>query len=106
MRSFDQTRILLHVLPAADLKGHKRAPTVLMGPGWGQLGSTDQNSQFEPASGVVGIGPLRRNGFNVLTWDPRGFGGSGGTAEVDSPSSSRGRQRRPLTSLRGAFPGT
>jgi ABC-2 type transport system ATP-binding protein len=85
VRSFDQTRILVHFFPAAGLKGHKRAPTLLMGPGWGQLGSTDPNSKTEPASGVAGIGPLRRNGYNVLTWDPRGFGGSGGTAEVDSP---------------------
>jgi ABC-2 type transport system ATP-binding protein len=85
VRSFDQTRILVHFFPAAGLKGRKRAPTVLMGPGWGQLGSTDPNSKTEPASGVAGIGPLRRNGYNVLTWDPRGFGGSGGTAEVDSP---------------------
>lgn len=85
VRSFDKTRILVHFFPAAGLKAHKRAPTVLMGPGWGQLGSTDPNSKTEPASGVVGIGPLRRHGYNVLTWDPRGFGGSGGTVEVDSP---------------------
>ena len=34
--------------------------------------------------GQVGLGPLRRAGFNVLTWDSRGFGESGGTVEVDS----------------------
>jgi ABC-2 type transport system ATP-binding protein len=58
---------------------------VLMGPGWGQLGSTDQNSKTQPALGVIGIGVLRHHGYNVLTWDPRGFGGSGGRVEVDSP---------------------
>lgn len=85
VRSFDGTRILVHFFPAAGLKAHHRAPTVLMGPGWGQLGSTDQNSKTSTAGGVIGIGVLRHHGYNVLTWDPRGFGSSGGTAEVDSP---------------------
>jgi ABC-2 type transport system ATP-binding protein len=85
VRSFDGTKILVHFFPAAGLKAHHRAPTVLMGPGWGQLGSTDENSKTSTAGGVVGIGVLRAHGYNVLTWDPRGFGGSGGTAEVDSP---------------------
>ncbi len=31
------------------------------------------------------MGTLRRAGFNVVTWDPRGFGKSEGTVEVDSP---------------------
>ncbi len=85
VRSFDGTRILVHFFPAAGLKRHQRVPTVLLGPGWGQLGSTDQNSKTSPAGGVIGIGVLRHRGYNVLTWDPRGFGGSGGTVEVDSP---------------------
>jgi ABC-2 type transport system ATP-binding protein len=85
VRSFDGTRILVHFFPAAGLKPHHRAPTVLMGPGWGQLGSTDENSKTSTAGGVIGIGVLRHRGYNVLTWDPRGFGGSAGTAEVDSP---------------------
>ena len=31
------------------------------------------------------MGVFRRAGYNVLTWDPRGFGQSGGTVQVDSP---------------------
>ncbi len=85
VRSFDGTEILVHFFPAAGLKPHHRVPTVLMGPGWGQLGSTDQNSKTSAAGGVIGIGVLRHHGYNVLTWDPRGFGGSGGTVQVDSP---------------------
>jgi ABC-2 type transport system ATP-binding protein len=85
VRSFDGTKILVHFFSAAGPKSHKRVPTVLMGPGWGQLGSKDQNSKTAAALGVIGIGVLRRDGYNVLTWDPRGFGGSGGRAEVDSP---------------------
>jgi ABC-2 type transport system ATP-binding protein len=85
VRSFDGTKILVHFFPAAGLKAHQRVPTVLMGPGWGQLGSTDQNSKTSAAGGTIGIGVLRHHGYNVLTWDPRGFGDSGGTVEVDSP---------------------
>ncbi len=70
---------------AAGPKAHHRAPTVLKGPGWGQLGSTDQNSKASTSGGVIGNGALRRHGYNVLTWDPRGFGGLGGTAKIDSP---------------------
>ena len=32
---------------------------------------------------TVGAAPLRKAGFNVLTWDSRGFGQSGGTVTVD-----------------------
>jgi ABC-2 type transport system ATP-binding protein len=85
VRTFDGTKILVHFFAAAGLKAHHRAPTVLMGPGWGQLGSTDPNSKTSTDGGQIGIGALRHHGYNVLTWDPRGFGGSGGTAEVDSP---------------------
>jgi ABC-2 type transport system ATP-binding protein len=36
------------------------------------------------ATGNPGVGTLRRAGYNVLTWDPRGFGDSGDMARVDS----------------------
>ncbi|MCW2989592.1 MAG: X-Pro dipeptidyl-peptidase, partial [Solirubrobacterales bacterium] len=39
----------------------------------------------DPGTGIVGVGPLRKAGFNVLTWDPRGFGKSGGQVSVDGP---------------------
>ena len=32
----------------------------------------------------LGLGDLRNDGYNVLTWDSRGFGGSGGTSMFDS----------------------
>jgi ABC-2 type transport system ATP-binding protein len=83
--SFDGTSLVVHFFPAAHLKKGQRVPTVLVGPGWGQNGQTDDNSKTAPGAGVVGLGALRRAGYNVLTWDPRGFGGSTGTVEVDSP---------------------
>ncbi len=51
VRSFDGTRIFVHFFAAAGPKAHHRAPTVLKGPGWGQLGSTDQNSRPRPRVG-------------------------------------------------------
>jgi ABC-2 type transport system ATP-binding protein len=85
VRSFDQTAINMHFFPADGLAPGKRAPTVLVGPGWSMAGDTDENSSSEELFGGVGVGPLRKAGYNVLTWDPRGFGKSGGSVEVDSP---------------------
>lgn len=83
--SFDGTRLTVHFFPAAGLAGGHRAPTVLVGPGWGSPGDTNPESPTVPTAGSIGLGPLRHAGYNVLTWDPRGFGTSGGTVEVDSP---------------------
>ena len=55
-----------------------------MGPGWSLPGDTDTNG-----NGMLGgssIKDLVNSGYNVLTWDPRGFGQSTGRAEVDSPA--------------------
>ncbi len=81
--SFDGTTIRLHWFPVS-LPDGGRAPTVLMGPGWSLPGDTDTTGP-----GVLGdipIKDLHQAGYNVLTWDPRGFGSSGGNAEVDSPN--------------------
>ncbi|HEU4979480.1 MAG TPA: CocE/NonD family hydrolase [Solirubrobacteraceae bacterium] len=83
--SFDGTAIALHFFPAAGLAPGAKAPTVLFGPGWGSGGDTNDESATDTGTGIVGVGPLRNAGYNVLTWDPRGFGSSGGTVEVDSP---------------------
>jgi ABC-2 type transport system ATP-binding protein len=58
---------------------------VLEGHGWGGSRDTNEDSASDETTGNVGLGPLRNAGFNVLTWDARGFGSSGGTVEVDSP---------------------
>src|SRR5262249_41942544 len=79
LTSFDGTTIRLHWFPVGS---EAPAPTVLMGPGWSAAGDTDTT-----ATGLLGaltIGSLRDAGYNVVTWDPRGFGRSAGTAQVDS----------------------
>src|ERR687895_963383 len=81
--SFDGTPIHVSLHPAQGLDPGERAPTILQTHGWG--GSRDRNpdSPSDEDTGNVGTGPLTRAGFNVLTWDSRGFGESGGIVQVD-----------------------
>ena len=78
--SFDGTRIRAHWFPVGSPTAP--SPTVLMGPGWGMAGDTDVDAVG--VLGAVTIATLRNAGYNVLTWDPRGFGASTGQATVDS----------------------
>jgi ABC-2 type transport system ATP-binding protein len=73
--SFDGTPIVGHWFPNPNLAPGQRAPVVLNGPGWASPGADD------PSKGV--IKQLLDQGYNVLTWDPRGFGQSGGLATID-----------------------
>src|SRR5690242_6963220 len=82
--SFDGTKIALSFFPAEGLPAGQRAPTILEGHGWGSSRDTNESSTSTEALGQVGLGPLRKAGFNVLTWDARGWGQSGGRIEVDS----------------------
>ncbi len=51
------------------------------------MGSSGDTDTAEAGiQGGLGIAQLWHGGFNVLTWDPRGFGRSSGAAEVDSPN--------------------
>ncbi len=81
--SFDGTAIAAHFYPAAGLGPGKRAPTVLVGPGWATVGDTSPDANLGDR---IGTSNLRNDGFNVVTWDPRGFGASGGVATFDSPA--------------------
>ena len=83
VRSFDGTELAVTFHPAAGLKPGKRAPTILQTHGWGGRRERSPDAPSGESSGNVGTGPLRRAGFNVLTWDSRGFGESGGTVTVD-----------------------
>lgn len=85
VRSFDGTPIVTHFFPAEGLAAGARAPTVLAGHGWGGSGETNGGGGGRTdTTGFIAVGDLRRAGWNVLTWDARGFGGSGGEAHVDS----------------------
>ena len=81
--SFDGTPIAAHFYPAVGLDVGERVPTVLVGPGWATVGDTSPDANLGDR---IGTSNLRNDGYNVLTWDPRGFGGSGGVATFDSPA--------------------
>jgi ABC-2 type transport system ATP-binding protein len=81
--SFDGTPIVTHFYSPAGLTAGERAPTVILGSGYGARGANTPDAGL----GVrLGQGDYRNEGYNVLTWDPRGFGGSGGTSMFDSPA--------------------
>jgi len=74
VRSFDGTPIVTHFFPAPGLEKGERAPTIMIGHGWGGSGATSPPEDYA------------RAGYNILTWDARGFGGSGGTVMIDHPA--------------------
>jgi ABC-2 type transport system ATP-binding protein len=100
--SFDGTRIRAHWFPLPDATAQTPRPTVLMGPGWGQAGDTD--TQGIGLLGALSIKTLNDAGYNVLTWDPRGFGASAGTAQVDFKD-AEGKDTQELIEWVAAQPG-
>ena len=86
VRSFDGTGIVTHFFPADG----RRRPTVLPGHGYGMRGETNRDGGSEELFGMVGVKPLVDAGYNVLTWDARGFGGSGGHLRRRRGSRRRG----------------
>lgn len=82
VRSFDGVTIRAHFYPASSRAGDERVPTVLIGPGYPTPGDTNPDGD---TSDQIGQRTLRAAGYNTLTWDPRGIGGSGGIVNFNSP---------------------
>ena len=82
VRSFDGVTIHAHFYPASNRGANERVPTVLIGPGYPTNGDTNPDGV---TSDQIGQRVLREEGYNTLTWDPRGIGGSGGVVNFDSP---------------------
>lgn len=99
--SFDGTTIRAHWFPLPEASADNQAPTILMGPGWSMPGDT--NTEAVGLFGALDIATLRKGGFNVLTWDPRGFGESGGTVMVNDKE-FEGRDVRTLIDWIAAQP--
>ncbi|MEZ5186526.1 MAG: CocE/NonD family hydrolase [Candidatus Nanopelagicales bacterium] len=81
--SFDGTTITFYWFPAVGLAPGEKAPTVLQGPGFG--GKAQSNPDATSGGSIPGVGDLRRAGYNVLTWNPRGISPSGGKAQLNNP---------------------
>ncbi len=92
--SFDGTQLNVNFLPATGLTQGQVAPTVLEASGWGlpaypgsigTIGSIGVGSlQF--GAQLLGPATLNADGYNVVTWDNRGWYGSGGQVNLDSPA--------------------
>ena len=83
--SFDGTPISTNFFPAAGIAADETAPSVLNGPGLGSPGDTDPYNLVGTFGSVPGPGLLREEGYNVITWDPRGEFASGGVLQLDNP---------------------
>ena len=70
--SYDGTAIVYNLFEPLHPAKHSVIP-IMEGPGWGGAGATSPDENLIAA------------GYAELTWDPRGFGQSGGVAEVDAP---------------------
>ena len=95
--SFDGTKIAAHWFPGKGVSAGKPAPTILEVPGWSQPGDSASGGGPGPGQlfGVLGIGNFIAHGYNVLTWDPRGFGQSEGTVQSEEPGHLRDEPERP-----------
>ncbi len=83
--SFDGTLIRAHWFPNPQASKANAMPTVLKGPGWSQPGDLNTASRGDGIFGDLNIANLWAEGYNVLTWDPRGFGRSGGVVSTNDP---------------------
>ncbi|MCB0947725.1 MAG: peptidase S15 [Mycobacterium sp.] len=88
--SFDGTPISTNYFPVSGLAaGDPPAPTLLNGPGLGSAGTINPFArdvpEGAPAVALPGINLVRTEGYNYVSWDPRGEHGSGGVLQLDNP---------------------
>lgn len=92
--SFDGTLISTNFFPAVGLQAGQNAPSIFTTGGLSSPGMTDPYGEWDRSVAerpglagylVPGIAPLRETGYNVITWDSRGKGDSGGQLEFGNP---------------------
>ena len=81
LTSHDDVRLRVNFVPAARVP----APTLLVSPGWASLGAT-LDTPSEAFAGPLAIEALTERGYNVVTWDRRGFGASDGVVALGDPA--------------------
>lgn len=102
--SFDGTTIRAHWFPNPKASASEQFATILKGPGWSQPGDVDTAATGDGIFGDTSIAGLWDAGYNVLTWDPRGFGKSGGVVSTNDPA-HEGRDTQTLVDWVAAQPG-
>lgn len=83
--SFDGVKISTNFFPASGLVAGSTAPTAVIAPGFGFPGVTDPYAVYALKDEVPGIGTLRKAGYNVVTYDPRGRFDSEGEVHMANP---------------------
>lgn len=83
--SFDGVKISTNFFPASRLEAGQVAPTVIVAPGFGGPGNTNPFAVFELKNEVPGPGTMRGEGYNVVTFDPRGEFASEGVMHFANP---------------------
>ena len=83
--SFDEVQISTNWFPSQTFSSVGTAETVLNGAGLSAPGNTEALSDWTIDQLVPGIAPLRKWGYNYVSWDPRGEINSGGFLQLDSP---------------------
>ncbi len=83
--SFDGTPISTNFFPATGIAADETAPSVLNGPGLGSPGETNPYNLSGTFGSVPGVALMRDEGYNVITWDPRGEFASKGVLQLDNP---------------------
>ncbi|MCH9728121.1 MAG: peptidase S15 [Actinomycetia bacterium] len=87
--SFDGTPISTNYFPDSEQSaGDPPAPTLLNGPGLSAAGTIDAfgpDIGNNPAIALPGINLVRTEGYNYVSWDPRGEHASGGVLQLDNP---------------------
>jgi ABC-2 type transport system ATP-binding protein len=82
--SFDGTQLQVHLMRTEHRAADDTAPVVMIAHGFGEAGPSDPDGKR--LAGAPTIRPVLDAGYDVLTWDARGHGGSQGTAMLDSPA--------------------
>ncbi len=83
VRSADQTPIVGTLVLPPGAGADTPVPVVLQTHGWGGSREKPGSNGWFRATSTAGV--LQRHGYAVFTWDSRGFGESGGEANVAAP---------------------
>ncbi len=86
VESFDGVKISTNFFPSDKIGTTGTAPTVIVGSGFGYAGQTAPYALYALKDEVPGVYTLRSEGYNTITYDPRGRFSSSGEVHMADPS--------------------